>query len=530
MIFEFYPLTEELHKYRRKEICLEFPAFNKCNHNFYLSLWKYLISIPERFYSKKASEDMFAFLENLKEKDIKILENILKEFDNLLSLAFKALNEINQLEFHDIELSWDEYKLMQFCDSYIHPNYLKLAEGVYSNLIIPFSAHQRIIRSKKLEGFDVFNRVEELKSTKYEYLSKPYNNTVRNAIAHGKVSYRLSEIKYEDKSDKVSLSTREIVGIFDRLLDICNGLSLGLCLFYLVNLDSLEEYRINIPQQITIEELIAEIDAPGWEIEGCLESETILDKRSQLNIYVKNQVFDPQAYQYHAFRSAILAEKLVPGYDRYFIILDPKYFKLGLVAFDGLKLKMLRTKNDRSPQDYVEALEDHLILIEPKIKLPRLFYKIITLLSSFKIIMPLKLEESKETSKLFIDLRYTEIHRDKYHSVINGRVVIKINSNEPIDNLVRTNCNSIVKKTIKVARKKAKITNISRYLQLGYLLIYVYSEDFRIRELKSAGLIPELLCTIEFKRLQRKRTVDIIGGKPEIIKKFRIVWNKHPII
>ncbi len=71
------------------------------------------------------------------------------------------------------------------------------------------------------------------------------------------------------------------------------------------------------------------------------------------------------------------------------------------------------------------------------------------------------------------------------------------------------------------------MTYISKYLRLGYLRIGVYSEDFRIRKLKNSGLIPELLCTIEFKRLQRIHTIDIIGGKPETIKKFRIVWNKN---
>jgi hypothetical protein len=49
MIFESYPLTEELNEYRIKKICLEFPVLNKCNHNFYLSLWKYL----SREYNKK---------------------------------------------------------------------------------------------------------------------------------------------------------------------------------------------------------------------------------------------------------------------------------------------------------------------------------------------------------------------------------------------------------------------------------------------------------------------------------------------
>ena len=126
-----------------------------------------------------------------------------------------------------------------------------------------------------------------------------------------------------------------------------------------------------------------------------------------------------------------------------------------------------------------------------------------------------------------IDPRDTRIHRNKSHSVINGGIVIKSNSSIPIDDLIRTYCSSIVRKAIRFARKRAKMTNISKYLRIGYLRVGIYSKDFRIRKLRNSGLIPELLCTIEFKRLRRIRTIDIIGGKPETIKKFRIVWNKN---
>ena len=49
---------------------------------------------------------------------------------------------------------------------------------------------------------------------------------------------------------------------------------------------------------------------------------------------------------------------------------------------------------------------------------------------------------------------------------------------------------------------------------------------FELESILSVGLIPELICTIEFKKLQRIRTVDISGGKPGIIKRFRIAGTK----
>jgi hypothetical protein len=56
MVLESCPLTEELHKCKRKRICSEFSILNNCEHDCYLSLWRYLSDVPERFYSKSGCE------------------------------------------------------------------------------------------------------------------------------------------------------------------------------------------------------------------------------------------------------------------------------------------------------------------------------------------------------------------------------------------------------------------------------------------------------------------------------------------
>ena len=80
-------------------------------------------------------------------------------------MGFKSLNEINSLKFHDMAIPSNGYDLMRFCDNSIHPNYLKLVEGVYSNFILPIGFYQRIKRGVGLEGFNIYNRVDELKGT-----------------------------------------------------------------------------------------------------------------------------------------------------------------------------------------------------------------------------------------------------------------------------------------------------------------------------------------------------------------------------
>jgi len=110
----------------------------------------------------KACEDIWKYLNSIQKDEPSTLVNILRDYDRPLFLAFKSLQEINSLEFHDIRLPSNEFDLMQFYDNHIHPTYLKLTEGVFSNLILPISAHQRIKRKAKLEGFDLYQRAEEL--------------------------------------------------------------------------------------------------------------------------------------------------------------------------------------------------------------------------------------------------------------------------------------------------------------------------------------------------------------------------------
>ncbi|MCD4806732.1 MAG: hypothetical protein K8R13_04040 [Methanococcoides sp.] len=130
-------------------------------------------------------------------------------------------------------------------------------------------------------------------------------------------------------------------------------------------------------------------------------------------------------------------------------------------------------------------------------------------------------------NSLSINVRDSNIHRNGFNSIIRGAVVVKSNQSLPLDDLIRANHDLIVKKVIKKARKDTSKTDISRYLRVGYIRISVFSEDFRIRKLINSGLIPELICTIERKRLNKIKQIDISGGTAEIKDNSRIVWNKN---
>ncbi|HOO57252.1 MAG TPA: hypothetical protein PLN69_10540 [bacterium] len=528
MVFETNPITDVILKYHRKKILKEFPCVGSINHGCYISLWKYIENIPERFYSRRASDEILGFLNDLLENDSCLLCDLLARYENLINLAFKALGEINALPIHDEATPQNEYELMQYFDSHVHPCYLKLVESVYANLIVTVSAYQRMVRKAQLDGFDVYNRVEELKNTSYEYLTEQYNHTVRNAIAHGKVVYKVRDIIYEDKNNTDVFSSSTMISLLDNMLDICNGLALGICLFYFTHKSDLENLHISIPNEIMIEELKHQTNAPGWVIKGCLDSQTIENKH-QLNIFTENEYLDALKLHYQVYRTAILAEKYSPGYDRYFISLVSKYSLPGWAGFDGRELNKQRLSEECEEKDYSKVLENNLIFFIPRIKLPRIVFKISNLITAFKSIVPVSIMEALEKTKTISILpRHSDLHRNGLYVVIHSRIIVETNGNVLLNDLIRSHVKLIFKKTIKAARSELASTNFNKMLRVGYASIGVYSQDFRKRKLRNSGLIPELICTIEYKRLKTIKTVDIFGGSPEVIGGFRIVWNTKP--
>jgi hypothetical protein len=527
MVLESCPLTEELNKYKRAKICLVFPSLSNCGHNNYLSLWKYLEDAPERFYSPKIAKEMFHHLQGLKEKKAQLLVKLLEDYNNLYVFAFRVLDEINSLNFHDIELPSNEYEMMMLCDEQVHPNYVKLLEAVYANLIVPFM-DINIDKGKKVEKLTLLDRANALKGRGLKNFADSYNRQVRNAIAHAKVTYKQHNIVYQDTKRVEELSPREMVNLFDDMLDLCNGLSLGLTLFYFNNLDFLNTNLIRIPQPILIEELRAEAEAPGWTIRGCLESELVPCK-TQLVVFTKNSLLDRSKVNYHTIRTAILCEKFAPNYNRYFFWIDSKFSRfVGWAGFDGIELKQLRLNKKSNIPDYASAIEEGGVFFWPKFRIPKIVSKLSTIIMSVKIIIPLMLRKVKdEFSTLSISVRKTEIHRNGCYIAVNGEVFVKQNQCVSLRKLIRDNSSRIVKRVVKHARKNERRYNILSFLPVGFVRLGIYSKDFRVRKLGVSGLIPELLCTIELKKLKRIKCPDILGGKPEIIKNFRVVWNSN---
>ncbi len=516
------PLTAKLNENRRKKIESKFPETKICGHSYYLSLYKYLDNIPAKFHSQEAKNEYFLFLSTEWEQHQEQLVSLLDEHHKEISNALYLLSELNQYPWHDSLLEMNEYDLVRFCDVTLHPTYLKLIEGVYSQFLYLLAATLRSTRGKSNEGLDVYNCVEEIKRSNRYSLTKPCNNTIRNGIAHGGITYHQRRIQYKDKKGNTQdLGLNEIIELVDRTLDYCNGVALAIKLFYIQNLNN----GIKTPQQLMIEELQAEADTPWWHIEGSLISE--FDTNPQLIIYARAHTRDYAKVFFSSFVTGILSEFFSPGYDRYFLHIVSNIALPGWAGFNGKKLYGIRNSETKSIDDYLPALENNLVFYAPYIKLPSWLGWIDTLIHSFRIYWPLTIQELKtKRGDVSFAVRNVQIHRNGWRSVLRGSIVLQCDDDDTIQRNVRNSCRHIIKESFKVETRNATFKNSAKFLPLGYARMSVFIKDYRKRKLINYGLGEDLVGTIEIKKIKRIKAPDIYGSTIEMKGNYRIAWNK----
>lgn len=516
------PLTAQLHQKKRQLLRDTFPMLRNCSHKSYLSLSKYLDGTPERFYSQVSFDQYCHFLSNEQQVHASQLTSLLNSKRHEIDRALLFLNELNRDHWHDSLADFDDYELTHFLDTTTNPTYLKLIESVYFHFIFLVAASSRLNRGRSLDGLDVYNCVDEINRTQFSPLSRPYDNVVRNGIAHGGITYREKETIYRDKKGNTrKLRNRAVIALVDDLLDICNAFTLAIKLFFISNLNP----NINILRQLMIEELQAETDAPWWHIEGCLVSEVAT--QSQLIVYARPNTRDYFKVQHATFLSAALCEQFAPGFDRYFFSLRSPVALPGWAAFDGKKLQQVREKGPESMEDYKGVLENDLIFFLPRLKPPRFLCRWETYLHSFRLHLPLAMAEFRRQLNLTpITVRHVTIHRNGYRSVLNGSVVLQCSNDAKIRDVVRRSCRRVITKALIIARKEAKLTNTGKFLPLGYARLSIFKKDFRRRKLSNYGLGAEVVCTIQIKRIVRIKVPDIFGSTIETRGRYRIAWNK----
>lgn len=514
---------EGLHRQWRESLLESLPILHSSSNEDYLSLYRFIGSSPEKFYSQPVAELFLDFLENTLRAQRAELSSYLTDNHERLNQAYYFLKEVNAAEWHEEIDSVDDFERLRFIDKHVHPTYLRVLEAVFLPFVHMVAWFSRVNRGAGTDGLDLYNACNELAGTLYEPLCAPYHHLVRNGIGHGGVLFGNNEIRYTDKKGNTdTILVSEVIRLVDDLLDTCNGLSLASRLFFLSSRSS----DIRAPEQILLEELFVETESPWWSIEGTVRS--MVPQGSQLIIYARPKSSDSMKIHFYTFLSAALAEYYTPGYDRYFFSLRSKGALPGFAAFDGEELARIGKSQPTAIGDYRTALESDLLFYRPRWRLPRIFGSI----GSFWNIALINIRLFRETyrkqfSEATPQVRIAKIHRNGAWSVLNGAVVLSsLEGLATPESRVRV-FRKVVSSALREARRQCPRTTVLRYLPLGWARISVLQRDYRKRRIESFGLTSDLICTVQVSRLSRIKAPDIFFSTIENYGRYRVAWNRE---
>jgi hypothetical protein len=428
---------------------------------------------------------------------------------------------MNKYPWHDqVEITYDD-EIIGIIDRDIHPLYLRLLEQVYYYFVLLISFVNRKIDGKGTDGLDLFNAVEDIKLSIFPELADYYKHTIRNGIAHGKFTYYDHAIEYRDKKEEVKAEAKEIIEFTDDLLDLCNGMALSLHMFFLYN----KSDKLIIPQQLLLKEIQLETGTPWWIVNSYLQSEKKANR--QIIIYIETKHRDYLEFQYNACFTAVLAEQLIPGFDRYYLSINSQVAYKGWAIFNGKELKGARENSKKEYSKYKNILESIVYIPKINIRLPRIVWTLMKLYNIIKQNLPLVIKEIiQKNNPIMIMVRIAKVHINGWKIVLNSSVVIENSGNINITiSDIRKQINRIINITEREGRRKGRI--IEKLLPLGYAKIKIYNKDFRIRKLQNYGLENHLVCEIEFKKIKRIRSLYILGSTLEKYNNnIVIAWNR----
>jgi len=470
------PFTKHRNKLFRDIVQMNFPELN--NSRFvYQSLAKYIIIVPH-----------------------------------------KNVEEINSLTFHDTELS-KEIDLLNFIDTKIHYNYLKLVEGSFKHFFHFLATISRIRRTKSVQGLKLKNCIEEMSHSNIG-ISVPNDIIImRNGIAHEGVEYQSGSVSYtDDKGNSKVFIPREVVSQFDQLLDICNGINLAFKVYFMSNSTFLLNNNVSIPENYLLEEIKTEVDSFGWKITNFFNSK-LPDGRKQVIVYVKNDFYDLSKVNLLGYITAIKLEKYLNGINRINLNIQSSTSKfVGWANYNVDNIKELRKNNYKFVEEEKGILEGGLLVFIPKVKFPMWFYYIGNLITISKSFKEVRTIENKHKEK--INVRFIKFHFKKNFWVIENSAVFV---NQMGITEIKEESKNILSAVIRKKNNSLKRININRYRKTKFIKVKVYNLDIRERDYQYNLANSNLICIIQLNKTKIRNILP--KGIIEDLGNYHIVWN-----
>lgn len=146
-----------------------------------------------------------------------------------LGHAYEMLMLESPAARYDHELSSMRVRDIQLLSTVFLPEYLRLAEHVFKNLLCIYWSIKR--KGGVSAKFDLRGGTAMLKSNGLESLCDGFDEGVRNGIAHGQVTYQGQDVCFGIVDRGMRISVHDVFYLYDRLLRSCTGLLLAVMLF-----------------------------------------------------------------------------------------------------------------------------------------------------------------------------------------------------------------------------------------------------------------------------------------------------------
>jgi len=481
---------------------------------------KFLISSPEKYYSKEAYDTYSDFLnESLINNRVELLK-FLGDKEEAINISYKLLDSINNRPIHECEVKSND---AVFIDEHINYNYLQLLDGVLL-IYIQLAAYIQLIDDGKQPNImDLYNCIEKLSAGRFYYLKLIYDHNIRNGIGHGKIVYQEFKAEYFDKKDnKATLYYYDFIRKFDSLLDIVNGFTLAYITFWNNKLSTL---NIDLPRQILFEELRLNSTSSVWRVVSVIHQQ-VLEKR-QLAININSLCLSQVELRNKAIRTAIYAARLaVNKFDVIYLHITHNGFS-GYIKFEVERLNGIDHANARG-EDYAYAVIDSL----------EWFF------NGFSETMPASMDSNtfEINNNLITKINLEEsvgvfTYKDisQYVNVYNDFILVKdarytysgINFNKKH---ICTAIKLTLSNLLAHARKKSEeltAHNNHRQLPIKYLCISIYEQDKRARTLRSNGIKPNLICTIQYNTTNTTGNIKLMDSRAENFGGVFFNWNHY---
>jgi hypothetical protein len=328
---------------RKRESLSRFHMYLTADDNdiFLRALYRFVNSVPWRYWDPEIVANALEVLENSAERTASAIAIRSRR----MGIGFENLFRQTPTANYEEKLSLSKMSDLLRLATEFHPEYLRCAEHIFSNLLIVYWS---VLRKGDVSGkYDLRGAVNLINQKGHHFLLKGYNDDIRNAVAHGQVVFRgFESIQYGPEVANVNFAAFEFLSAFDSLRRTSNNLALALLLFLARHRDSLSATKdFILPPSIMAFLAGAGIERTGLNVVGVVESE-IYGLGKQLHLAVQTfSLYKPLVLLECAQLTMHLLDNGGSGYARYLFDIDQGKSLPSLVIVKPDRLAALLQEN-----------------------------------------------------------------------------------------------------------------------------------------------------------------------------------------